>query len=176
MQKSLLDKKGIDRILTRISSEVLERNRDSSQLIVIGIIQRGDCLAERIAKKLISMGDCKVDTAAIDITFYRDDVKLKAYKYILKDEINFDITRKDVLLVDDVIFTGRTIRAAVDALMDTGRPKSIQLAVLIDRGGRELPIQPDYCGKKMQADFNNEVEVKLQEIDGEDEVTTLWKQ
>ena len=175
MQTRLLDKKGIDRILTRISSEVLERNQDSSRLIVIGIIQRGDCLAERIADKLESMGDCKIDSAAIDITFYRDDVKLKAYKYVLKDEIDFDITNRDVLLVDDVIYTGRTIRAAVDALMDTGRPKSIQLAVLIDRGGRELPIQPDYCGKKMQADFNNEVEVKLQEIDGEDNVSTLWK-
>lgn len=175
MRKNFLDKKGIDRILTRIASEVLERNRDSSHLILVGIVHRGDCLASRIAKKLISMGDCKVDTAAIDITFYRDDVKLKAYKYVLKDEIDFDITNKDVLLVDDVIFTGRTIRAAVDALMDTGRPKSIQLAVLIDRGGRELPIQPDYCGKKMQADFNNEVEVKLQEFDGVDEVLTLWK-
>ncbi len=158
-----------------MSSEVLERRKDSSQLIVIGIIKRGDYLAERIAKKLESMGGDKVDTAAIDITFYRDDVKLKAYKYVMKDEIDFDITDKDVLLVDDVIFTGRTIRAAVDALMDTGRPRSIQLAVLIDRGGRELPIQPDYCGKKMQPDFNNEVEVKLIEFDKEDEVLISWK-
>jgi len=175
MQKHLLDKKDIERIIARISSEILERTKDSSRLIVIGIKKRGDFLAERIAHKLEFMDGQKVETAAIDITFYRDDVQLKAYKYILKEEINFEITDKNVVLVDDVIFTGRTIRAAVDALIDSGRPRSIQLAVLIDRGGRELPIQPDYSGKKIQTDFNYEVVVKLLELDGEDEVLISWK-
>ncbi|MBA7549707.1 Bifunctional protein PyrR [subsurface metagenome] len=170
MQKHLLDKKDIERIIARISSEILERNKDTSRLIVIGIKKRGDFLGERIAHKLEFMDGQKVETAAIDITFYRDDVQLKAYKYLLKEEINFEITDKNVVLVDDVIFTGRTIRAAVDALIDSGRPKSIQLVVLIDRSGRELPIQPDYFGKKIHADFKSKVLVHIKEIDGEDEV------
>lgn len=175
MLKKFLDNHDIERIVTRISSEIMERLKDPSQLIVIGIIKRGEFLAKRIGEKLETMSGGKIDTAAIDITFYRDDVKLKAYKYVLKDEINFDITDKDVLLVDDVIHTGRTIRAAIDTLMDTGRPRSIQLAVLVDRGGRELPIQPDYYGKKMQPGFNSEVDVKLVELDRVDEVLISWK-
>ncbi|MEE8604511.1 MAG: bifunctional pyr operon transcriptional regulator/uracil phosphoribosyltransferase PyrR, partial [Candidatus Aminicenantaceae bacterium] len=112
----------------------------------------------------------KIEIYAIDITFYRDDVQLKAYKYVLKNEIRFDVADKNVVLVDDVISTGRTIRAAIDVIIDSGRPRSIQLAVLIDKGGRELPIQPDYVGKKIEADSGSVVLVKLKEVDGEDRI------
>jgi len=170
MKKQILDKKGIERILYRISLEILERNFDPSNLWIIGIKRRGDILAKKICEKIQSFDRRKVKTAAIDITFYRDDVKLKAYKYIVKNEIEFDIADQNIVLVDDVISTGRSIRAAIDALIDSGRPKSIQLAVLIDKGGRELPIQPDYVGEKVYVDNDSEVLVKIKEVDGEDEV------
>jgi len=139
-------------------------------LFIVGIKKRGDILADKIAKKIGSVEGKKVGTSAIDITFYRDDVQLKAYKYVVKEDNQFDVTDKRIVLVDDVIFTGRSIRAAVDAIMDSGRPKSIQLAVLIDRGGRELPIQPDYIGKEIHADPESDVKVYLKEVDGEDKV------
>lgn len=170
MEKQILDKKEIERIISRISNQILERNLDSSILLLIGIKKRGDILAKKIAKKIESIEGEKIKTSALDITFYRDDVQLKAYKYVGKDEIQFDITDKNIVLVDDVIFTGRSIRAAVDAIMDSGRPKSIQLAVLIDRGGREFPIQPDYVGKEIHADLESDVQVYLKEVDGEDKV------
>lgn len=170
MKKQILDKKGIERILYRISLEILERNLDPSNLWIIGIKRRGDVLAKKICEKIQSFDRRKVKTAAIDITFYRDDVQLKAYKYIVKNEIEFDIADQNIVLVDDVISTGRSIRAAIDALIDSGRPKSIQLAVLIDKGGRELPIQPDYVGEKVYVDNDSEVLVKIIEVDGEDKV------
>ena len=175
MQKHILDESDIKRIISRISIEILERTQDIASLVIIGIKNRGDILAEKIAKEIESIEGKKIETSAIDITFYRDDLQLKAYKYVVKDEMQFDIADKNVILVDDVIFTGRSIRAAVDALIDSGRPKSIQLAVLIDRGGRELPIQPDYCGKKIQADLKSDIQVKLKEIDGEDKVIITWE-
>jgi len=171
MEKKILDKKEIERIISRISNQILERNLDPSILLLIGIKKRGDILAKKIAKKIESIEGEKIKTSALDITFYRDDVQLKAYKYVGKDEIQFDITDKNIVLVDDVIFTGRSIRAAVDAIMDSGRPKSIQLAVLIDRGGREFPIQPDYVGKEIHTDLESEVQVYLKEVDGEDKVS-----
>jgi len=170
MEKLILDKYDIERILSRISAEILENNPDASKLLIVGIKKRGDILAEKIAKKIESIDGKQIGASAIDITFYRDDVQLKAYKYVFKEEIQLDVTGKRIVLVDDVIFTGRTIRAAVDALIDSGRPSSIQLVVLIDRGGRELPIQPDYVGKKIQADFKSKVQVFLKEIDGEEKV------
>ena len=175
MQEHILNKKDIARIISRISIEILERTDESASLIVIGIKNRGDILADRIADQIETIDNVEVETSAIDITFYRDDVQLKAYKHAQKEEIHFDITDKNVVLVDDVIFTGRSIRAAVDALIDLGRPKSIQLAVLIDRGGRELPIQPDYYGKKIQADFKSDVQVMLEEVDKEDKVIITWE-
>ena len=168
MKNKILDGDEIERIISRISSEILERNLDPSTLIIIGIKKRGDILAKEIAKKIEYIDGKKIPTSAIDITFYRDDVHLKAYKYIVKHEIQFDVTDKDIILVDDVIFTGRSIRAAIDELIDSGRPRSIQLAVLIDRGSRELPIQPDYVGKKIFANLDSEVLVHLKEVDGED--------
>ena len=168
MKKQILDKDEIEKNIIRISNEILERNINSSTLIIIGIKNRGDILAKRIEKRIESIDRKKITTSEIDITFYRDDVHLKAYKYVVKQKIQFDITDKNIILVDDVIFTGRSVRAAIDELIDSGRPSSIQLAVLIDRGGRELPIQPDYIGKKMYVKLDKEVLVYLKEVDGED--------
>lgn len=170
MNTQILSEHEIDRILIRICSEILERNSDFSNLAIIGIKNRGDIIANKIAKKIERAEGVSIPTAAIDITFYRDDVHLKAYKYIGKDDIRFDVTDKKVILVDDVIYTGRSIRAAMDVLIDSGRPKSIQLVVLVDRGERELPIQPDYLGKKIFASPDSEVLVHVKEIDGEDKV------
>jgi len=175
MRKHVLDKKSIDRIIARMTLEILERTDESSPLIIIGLKKRGDVLGDRIAEKIKSLEGNTVESSALDITFYRDDVELKAYKYILKEDIDFDITDKNVVLVDDVIETGRSIRAALDALIDSGRPKSIQLAVLIDRGGREFPIRPDYFGKKIQAELKSKVEVLFEETDGEDQVIISWE-
>lgn len=171
MSKRILNKEDIEKIIFRVSIEILERNPDPSRLLIIGVKNRGDVLAKRICEKIHAIDKKQVKFSAIDITFYRDDVQLKAYKYVVKDEIPYDIEDKDIVLVDDVIFTGRSIRAAIDALMDSGRPRSIQLAVLIARGGRELPIQPDYVGKKIDDYIDGEVTVHLHEVDGEDKVS-----
>ena len=170
MEKQILDRKDIGRIISRISNQILERNLDPSTILIIGIKERGDILAKRLAKRIESIDGDKTETSALDITFYRDDVQLKAYKYVVKGESQSDTTDKNIVLVDDVLFTGRSIRAAIDALIDSGRPKSIQLAVLIDRGGRELPIQPDYVGKEIYSTFDSQVMVNFEEIDGEDKV------
>lgn len=175
MKKQILGEDEIERIVARISSEILERNSDPSSLIIIGLMKRGDILAQRIAKKIESIEGKKIPAYVIDITFYRDDVRLKAYKYIDKEDVQFEVDDMNIILVDDVIFTGRSIRAAMDGLIDSGRPRSIQLAVLIDRGSREFPIQPDYVGKKIFVDAENEVLVHLDEIDGENKVCVEFK-
>ncbi len=175
MEKQILNKQEIKSIVSRISREIIKKNPQPTTVFIVGVKSRGDVLAKRIAEMIESLVGQKIETAAIDITFYRDDVHLKAYKYVVKDEIQFDVTDKNIVLVDDVIFTGRSIRAAIDALIDSGRPRTIQLAVLIDRGGRELPIQPDYVGQKIKANQNNQIQVKLKEIDGQDEVIISGK-
>ena len=175
VEKQILSEQEIEQIVSRISQEIMKRNSDVSTLLIIGVKRRGDVLAKRIAEKIESIAGKKIEISAIDITFYRDDVQLKAYKYVVKNEMQFDINDKNVVLVDDVIFTGRSIRAAIDALIDSGRPSSIQLAVLIDRKGRELPIQPDYVGQKIEPHPRSQVQVKLKEIDGEDKVIVLEK-
>ena len=175
MQKHIMEKNDIERIISRMALEILERTDDSSPLVFIGIKNRGDILADRLAKKIESVDGRAVESSAIDITFYRDDVDLKAYKYIFKKDIQFEVNEKNVVLVDDVIFTGRSVRAALDAIVDSGRAKSIQLAVLIDRGGREFPIQPDYFGKKIQADLDSDVQVMFNETDNEDKVIITWE-
>ncbi len=173
MKQQILDGDKIERIISRISNQILERNSDPSTLLIIGIKERGDILAKRIAETIESIEGSEVGTSAIDITFYRDDVQLKAYKYVGKGEIHFDVTDKNVVLVDDVLFTGRSIRAAIDVLIDSGRPRSIQLAVLIDRGGREFPIQPDYAGKAIYTTSDSQVVVNLEEVDGKDRVLII---
>jgi len=170
MEKQIFDGDDIERTLSRISDEILARNKEPSSLVIIGIKKRGDVLAKKIAQRIESADKKKIEISAIDITFYRDDVQLKAYKYVLKNDMRFDVSDKNVVLVDDVISTGRTIRAAIDVIIDSGRPRSIQLAVLIDRGGREIPIQPDYVGQKIEIESNTEISVKLKEVDGEDRI------
>jgi pyrimidine operon attenuation protein/uracil phosphoribosyltransferase len=170
-KKVVMDAEGIERSLTRISYEILEENKGIQDLVVIGIREGGVCLAKRIGKKIANIEKTEVPLGILDITLYRDDVLSTAKKPKLgKTDIPFSLDNKKVVLIDDVIFTGRTIRAAMDALMDFGRPKLIQLAVLVDRGHRELPIRPNFVGNSLPSSLWEEVSVNLAEIKGIDEV------
>jgi pyrimidine operon attenuation protein / uracil phosphoribosyltransferase len=169
--KIVMDSDGIDRCLTRISYEILEKNRGMENLALVGIRTGGVYLAERLQKKLSAIEGKEIPLGILDITLYRDDISSSNKKSPLgKTKILFDLSDKKVILVDDVLFTGRTIRAAMDALIDFGRPKMIQLAVLIDRGHRELPIRADYVGKNLPSSLWEAVSVKLMEKSGKDEV------
>jgi pyrimidine operon attenuation protein/uracil phosphoribosyltransferase len=169
IKSQLMDQSGIARTLQRLTHEILERNRGCDDLVVVGIRNRGDVLAKRIIKSIETL-ECKnLPLGVLDITLYRDDFrKLNESPVVQETDIPFDITDKKVVLVDDVLFTGRTIRAALEALMDFGRPANIQLAVLLDRGHRELPIHADYVGQTVSTSMKDGVQVKLQEVDGED--------
>ncbi|OIO40074.1 MAG: bifunctional pyr operon transcriptional regulator/uracil phosphoribosyltransferase [Candidatus Omnitrophica bacterium CG1_02_49_10] len=163
----ILDKENIDRVITRIAHEIVEKNKGAGSLALIGIEKRGVNLARRINGKIKEISGDEVPLGVLDITLYRDDLMGSGEQpTIRKTEIDFDITDKDIVLVDDVLYTGRTIRAAMDALIDLGRPKRIQLAVLIDRGHRELPIRPDYIGKNLPTANDESVQVRLEETDG----------
>ena len=169
----VIDADRMSRTLTRIAHEILERNRELGELALVGIRTRGVPIARRIAHAIHQINGHDVPTGALDITLYRDDLMRHAVgpqPLVRKTEIPFSIDDKRILLVDDVLYTGRTIRAALDALIDFGRPKSIQLVVLIDRGHRELPIKADYVGKNLPTSFEESVQVRLQEIDDRDEV------
>jgi pyrimidine operon attenuation protein/uracil phosphoribosyltransferase len=167
----VLDEQGIDRALTRIAHEILERAGDTDNLTVVGIRTRGVSLARRIAERLQAIEGTRPPVGALDITLYRDDLGRKAGAPVLREtDIPFSVAGKTVVLVDDVLYTGRTIRAALDALIDLGRPRMIQLAVLIDRGHRELPIRPDYVGKNLPTARREIVQVLLKEHDGMDRV------
>lgn len=168
----ILDKAGINRALTRISHEILENNKGSAELVLVGIRSGGDLLAAQLRKRLAEIEGESLPLGAIDVTMYRDDLSSRGSLPVGKTDLPFPLEGRRVILVDDVLYTGRTIRAAMDALMDIGRPRSIQLAVLVDRGHRELPIRPDYIGRnvptsreeQIQVDFdaeNNPVEVRL---------------
>lgn len=170
----IMDEKAIDRTLIRISHEIIEKNKGVEDLALVGIRRRGVPLARRLAKYISSIEGVDVPVGILDITLYRDDLSsLTLQPVVHKTEINFNIADKSIILVDDVIYTGRTIRAALDALADLGRAKSIQLAVLIDRGHRELPIRPDFVGKNVPTSNDEIVEVRLEEIDGENSVVIL---
>ena len=171
----ILNSADMDRVIKRISHEILERNRGSGDLAIIGLQKRGVPLARRICSKIEKFEVSKVPFGMLDISLYRDDFGRKIKSEIGKTEVDFDVTDKNVILVDDVLFTGRTIRAALDAIIDLGRPNSIQLVVLIDRGHRELPIRADYVGKNLPTARNEMVEVKLEETDGEDSVILVEK-
>jgi pyrimidine operon attenuation protein/uracil phosphoribosyltransferase len=172
----ILDKEAIARVITRIAHEILEKNKSTQDLCLVGIRNRGVYLAERLADRIKNIEGSGVLTGALDITLYRDDLALvSGQPLVRKTEIDFDINGKNLILVDDVLYTGRTIRAALDALIDFGRPKSIQLAVLVDRGHRELPIRADYAGKNIPTAKNEKVEVRLNEVDGEDAVVIIEK-
>uniref|UniRef100_A0A7C4XM30 Bifunctional protein PyrR n=1 Tax=candidate division WOR-3 bacterium TaxID=2052148 RepID=A0A7C4XM30_UNCW3 len=167
--KKILEPADIKRIITRIAREIVERNKGTKELALIGIKRRGDILAQRIGAEILECEKARVPIGALDITLYRDDLQLVSETPIIEGtDINFDVNNKIIVLVDDVLYTGRTIRAAIDEILDFGRPKRIQLAVLIDRGHRELPIQADYIGKKIVTTENEIVDVFLKEVDGQD--------
>src|SRR5205809_6536794 len=169
----VMDADRMARALTRIAHEILERNRGTSDLALVGIRTRGVPLARRLAHSLKDINRSEVPTGALDITLYRDDLMRHAVgpqPLVRRTEIPFSIDDKRILLVDDVLYTGRTIRSALDALIDFGRPQSIQLIVLVDRGHRELPIKADYVGKNLPTSLSQSVQVHLVEVDGRDEV------
>ncbi|AEG14865.1 Bifunctional protein pyrR [Desulfofundulus kuznetsovii DSM 6115] len=172
----ILDKEGIRRALTRIAHEIIERNKGTDGLALIGIRRRGVPLAERLAAKIREIEGSSVPVGTLDITLYRDDLTtMDQQPLVHRTEVSFPVSDKKIVLVDDVIYTGRTIRAALDAIMDLGRPRVIQLAVLIDRGHRELPIRADYVGKNVPTSRREVVAVRLQETDGEERVLILEK-
>lgn len=167
----IIDEKGFNRTLVRLAHEILEKNKGADTLALVGIRTRGEFMTRRLAKIIQEIEHKELQVGFLDITLYRDDLREKLSQPILKGtEILFDVTGKDVILIDDVLFTGRTIRAALDELIDLGRPSSIQLAVLIDRGHRELPIRADFVGKNVPTSHNEKVKVLMKEIDKEDAV------
>lgn len=166
----------IKRTLVRISHEIVEKNKGVSNLALIGIRTRGVFLARRLAQEIFKIEEKEIPVGTLDITLYRDDLSLVARQpLVLKTEIPFDVSQKKIVLIDDVLYTGRTIRAAMDAIVDLGRPRVIQLAVLVDRGHRELPIRADYIGKNLPTSKKEIVKVKLKEVDGEDKVGIVIK-
>ncbi|MEU6894470.1 bifunctional pyr operon transcriptional regulator/uracil phosphoribosyltransferase PyrR [Streptomyces sp. NPDC046557] len=171
VMRPVLDAQDIARVLTRIAHEIVERAKGADDVVLLGIPTRGVYLARRLAAKLEEITGTKIPVGSLDITMYRDDLRLKPARAIGRTEIpGDDIEGRLVILVDDVLFSGRTIRAALDALGDLGRPRAVQLAVLVDRGHRELPIRADYVGKNLPTSLRETVKVQLQEEDGRDAV------
>lgn len=166
----ILDEKGIKRTLTRISHEIIEKNKGVEDIVLVGIKRRGYPIAKRIAEIIEQIEGRKVEVESVDITLYRDDLSKLDEQPIVTDMDLISVEEKKLILVDDVIYTGRTVRAAIDAVIHAGRPKMVQLAVLVDRGHRELPIRPDYIGKNIPTSRNELVSVEISEIDGCDSV------
>ena len=168
----LMDEKAISRAIIRVSHEIIEKNKGIEDIVLVGIKTRGVPIANRISKKIEQIEGTKVDIGEVDITLYRDDLKKIDVDPVLNgSNIDFNINDKIVILVDDVLYTGRTVRSALDAIIDIGRPRAIQLAVLVDRGHRELPIRAFYVGKNVPTSKQEIISVKLLEIDGEESVT-----
>lgn len=166
-----VDQESLERIITRISHEILEKNKGSKNLAIIGMRTRGEFLANRIAEKIKLIDNVNLPLGVLDATLYRDDFRTRLKQpEISVSNITFDLNEKDIILVDDVLYTGRTVRSALNALMDMGRPASIQLCILVDRGHRELPIRADYVGKNIPTSQNEEIKVKMKEVDGEDAI------
>jgi len=167
----ILTTEDINRIITRLSHEILEKNRGTKNLVLVGLRTRGAFIAERISQRIKEIEGVDVPTGYLDVTLYRDDFRTRLKQPSVEvTNIPFQIDEKNVVLIDDVLYTGRTVRAALDALMDFGRPARIYLAVLVDRGHRELPIRADFVGKNIPTSIGEEVKVKMKEIDGEDAV------
>lgn len=174
MAHEIVDGSGMKRALTRITYEIIEQNKGVDDLVFIGIKTRGSYLADRLAKRMEQLEGVEIPVGSLDITLYRDDrheVNHQDEPKVSGAEIDVDINGKHVILVDDVLYTGRTVRAALDALMDIGRPKRISLAVLVDRGHRELPIRPDFVGKNIPTSNAETVHVAVEEYDGHEEIT-----
>lgn len=172
----VLDSIDVNRSITRIAHEIIEKNSGTDEVALVGILTRGVPLAERIADKLFLFENVEVPIGKLDITLYRDDLsELPDAPHVNATEIKFDVAGKKIILIDDVIYTGRTIRAALDAIIALGRPASVQLAVLVDRGHRELPIRPDYTGKNLPTSQSEVVKVSLTETDGQTNVSIYTK-
>lgn len=173
MAHEIVDGSSMQRALTRITYEIIEQNKGVENLVFVGIKTRGIYLAQRLAKRMEQLEGVKIPVGSLDITLYRDDRHIADHKIqptVSGSDIDVDINDKHVILVDDVLFTGRTARAALDALMDLGRPKRISLAVLVDRGHRELPIRPDFVGKNIPTSMNETVHVAVEEYDGHEDI------
>ena len=170
---TVMDSEAISRAVTRIAHEILEANKGAANLAFVGIVTRGAALAEILAAKVLEIEGAEVPVGTLDISFYRDDLAIRLSPEVHRTDIPFDVEGRDVILVDDVLFTGRTIRAAMDAIMDYGRPCSIQLAVLVDRGHRELPIRSDFVGKNVPSSSRERVKVYLAALDGRDAAEIL---
>lgn len=169
VKAKIIDEEGLNRTLTRLAHEIIERNKGTENLAIIGMRTRGVYLAKRIVKKIEDIEGKKIPFGILDVTLYRDDFRTKLKQPVVQvTDIPFDIDGMNIILVDDVLYTGRTTRAALDALMDFGRPARIQLAVLVDRGHRELPIKADFVGKNIPTSIGEEIQVKMKETDGED--------
>ena len=168
MSKVLVDKDAFDRMLVRLSHEIIERNANINDVVLVGILRRGYTLANVISRRIYEITGTEVKVGALDITLYRDDLsEISSTPSLKKANLDFSVTGKIVIIVDDVIFTGRTVRCAIDALFDLGRPSKIQLLELVDRGHRELPIKPDFVGKNIPTSLNEVVMVKVMQYDGE---------
>jgi pyrimidine operon attenuation protein / uracil phosphoribosyltransferase len=172
-ERQIMNQEDVRRALARVSHEMLERNRGVEDLVMVGIYTRGVILARRLAQNILQFEGSKVPVAELDISLYRDDLEQRARPLVKPISFPVDIRDKKVVLVDDVLFTGRTIRAAMDALNDFGRPRQVQLATLLDRGHRELPIRADYVGKNIPTSMDEQVKVRLVEVDGIDEVAIV---
>lgn len=171
IKSKIVDTAGLNRIITRIAHEILERNKGSNNLILMGMRTRGEFLAKRIFLKIKEIEKIELPFGVLDVTLYRDDFRKRLKQpEVSVSNITFDINDKDIILIDDVLYTGRTVRSALNAIMDLGRPSTIQLFVLVDRGHRELPIRADYVGKNIPTSIDEEVKVKMQEVDGEDAI------
>ncbi|MEW8956800.1 bifunctional pyr operon transcriptional regulator/uracil phosphoribosyltransferase PyrR [Clostridium sp.] len=176
LKASLLDKDSVRRSLVRVSHEIIEKNKGTEDIVFVGIKRRGYPIANRIAENIKKFEDVEIPVGQVDITLYRDDLdNVSDLPTVNSKEIGVCVQGKKVILIDDVLYTGRTVRAAIDAIMDSGRPSSIQLAVLIDRGHRELPIRADYVGKNIPTSKEEIVSVEILEIDGEDSVKIYEK-
>ena len=171
IKSKIIDNDGLNRIITRIAHEILERNKGTQNLILMGMRTRGEFLANRIFSKIKEIENIELPLGVLDVTLYRDDFRTSLKQpEVSVSNITFDINEKNIILIDDVLYTGRTVRSALDAIMDLGRPNTIQLFVLVDRGHRELPIRADYVGKNIPTSIDEEIKVKMIEVDGEDAI------
>jgi len=170
----VFDADDLRRAHTRIAHEIVERNHGAGDVVLVGLYTRGLAIARRLAATIQAFEGAEVPVGALDVAFYRDDIGLRAVSPLGPTEVPVDVTGKVVIVVDDVLFTGRTVRAALDALTELGRPRSVQLAVLVDRGHRELPIRADYVGKNLPTRGDEDVQVRLAEVDGGTDAVELW--
>lgn len=168
LKAQIMDEAAVKRALMRISHEIAEKNKGTENVVLVGILRRGEPIAERVKENLLAIEGQEIPCGSIDIKFYRDDLTaVSEQPTVRRTSLPFDVNGRDVVLVDDVLYTGRTVRAAIEAVFDCGRPKTIQLAILVDRGHRELPIRADFVGKNLPTSRNELVEVRMPAFDGE---------